>query len=152
MPKTEKNAPTGRTGRGRGNPDNIRKLNKRLTQEERTEAARKAGKASGEARRQRKTMKEQLAALLEMPSDIMEGMSNGAGVCAAMLAEAQRGNVSAAVWVRDLAGEKPTDKMSADLTNSDGSLASRGAGLDLSTMTPEQISELCQAAFSNGGE
>lgn len=152
MPKTGKNPATGRTDGRKGNPDNIRKLNLRRTQEERKEAARKAGRASATAREQRKTMKTRLAALMELPSETIEGLDNGAAVCMAMIAEAQKGNVSAATWVRDTIGEKPTDRMSADLTNSDGTLAPRGAGLDLSTWTPEQVAELCQAAFSNGGE
>lgn len=155
MPSTKKNLATGRTVRKKGTSDsvtNIERHNQRLTQEERKERAAMAGRASGEARRQKKSIRERLAALIELPSEIIEGMDNGAAIGMAMIREAQGGNVSAAAWVRDTLGEKPRDKLSADLTNSDGSLSRGGAGLDLSTWTPEQVAELCQAAFNSGGE
>lgn len=152
MPQTEKKTAPGRTGGRKGNPDNIRKLNLRRTQEERKEAARKAGKASAIARQTHKSFKEALLTILEMPTTERPELSYRDAIAIAMIEKAATGDKGAAEYVRDTIGEKPTDKMSADLTNSDGTLATRGAGLDLSTWTPEQVAELCHAAFSNGGE
>lgn len=91
----------------RGNIDNLIK-NEDLTPEERQRNARKAGIASGEARRRRKTLKEELLALLEQ-GDIQERIS------LAMLKEAEKGNTKAYEVIRDTVGEKPVDKVEADV-------------------------------------
>lgn len=98
------------------------KKNSDLTPKERKERARKAGLASVKARRERKTLKEGLIALLKMP--MKEGRLNedsvtsmdgfkGQGVnvsvqqriLLSMITSAAKGNVKAAEWIRDTIGE-----------------------------------------------
>lgn len=83
---------------------NIDELNKSRTREERVEAAIKAGKASGKARRERKTLKEELLLLLE--TDDWQNR-----ITTAMLVEAASGNTKAFELIRDTIGEKPKDKV-----------------------------------------
>ena len=85
--------------------------NEARTPEKRRENARKAGKASGEARRKKKEFREVLEELLVLPSAELEGMTNLEAVCVSMLKKAQGGNVYAALFVRDTVGQKPTDKV-----------------------------------------
>lgn len=54
----------------------IEQVNARKTREERRENARKAGIASGEARRQRKAMKEQAELLLSLPFNLVDKKGN----------------------------------------------------------------------------
>lgn len=92
--------------------------NSARTPEERREIGRKGGKASGEARRRRKTMREAMKALLEMgvvDNDIynaaaamgidIEEMTYQNAILAAMIREAAGGNVQAFNAVRSLIGE-----------------------------------------------
>lgn len=92
--------------------------NSARTPEERREIGRKGGKASGEARRRRKTMREAMKALLEMgvvDNDIynaaaamgidIEEMTYQNAILAAMIREAACGNVQAFNAVRSLIGE-----------------------------------------------
>lgn len=72
--------------------------------EEAQEAGRKGGIASGEARRQRKTLKEELLALLEE-----DGMQERISI--ALLRKAMEGDVKAFTAVRDTIGEKPEDML-----------------------------------------
>jgi hypothetical protein len=80
-----------------------------LTPNERRENASKAGKASGEARRARKTLKEELLLLLS-DGDIQNRLS------LALIDEALNGNKAGSVTkafevIRDTIGEKPVDKV-----------------------------------------
>lgn len=79
-----------------------------LTQEEQRAIASKGGKASVEARRKRKTLKEELLLLLEK-GDTQEKIS------LAMIKEALEGNTKAFEVIRDTIGEKPEDKVKADI-------------------------------------
>lgn len=93
--------------------DNLIPMNER-TKEEQKEIARKGGIASGESRRARKTLKEELLLLLEQ-DDIQNNIS------LALIKEAMVGNNSGSVTkafevIRDTIGEKPTDKLEANLT------------------------------------
>lgn len=79
------------------------------TTSEARERGRKGGKKSGEARRQRKTLKEELLLLLE-DGDLQTRIS------LALIAEALHGNSSGSVTkafatIRDTIGEKPLDKV-----------------------------------------
>jgi len=87
------------------NEKNLKSLKQRTTSEQR-EIAIKGGKASGEARRKRKTLKEELLALLEEP-----GMQESISV--ALINEVLYGkNRSKAFEVlRDSIGEKPIDRL-----------------------------------------
>ena len=88
--------------------ENVIPADKR-TPEERRELGRKGGIASGEAKRQKKLFREAIEKKLGNSLDnIIEGV----------IKEAKKGNVQAATFLRDTIGEKPTDKIEADV-NSD---------------------------------
>ena len=89
------------------NEDNLIPMNER-TKEEQREIARQGGIASGKARRERKTLREELLLLLEK-GDTQEKIS------LAMIKEALGGNTKAFEVIRDTIGEKPIDK-TADVT------------------------------------
>ena len=85
-----------------------------LTPNERRKNASKAGKASGAARRARKTLKEELLALLS-DGDIQERLS------LALIDEALNGNKAGSVTkafevIRDTIGERPVDRVQATQT------------------------------------
>ena len=79
-----------------------------LTADEQLERAKKGGVASGESRRQRKTLKEELITLLEQ-GDTQEKIS------LALLQKAMNGDTKAFEVIRDSIGEKPVDKVEADV-------------------------------------
>jgi hypothetical protein len=87
--------------------ENLVSLADRTTEEVR-EIARKGGIASGEARRKRKTLKEELLALLEMND-------NNEKISVAILSKALNGDIQAFTTIRDTIGEKPTDKVEASV-------------------------------------
>lgn len=76
----------------------------KLTAEERQELASKAGKASVESRRQRKTLREELIALLSE-----DGLQERISI--AILQKAMEGDVKAFTAIRDTIGEKPEDML-----------------------------------------
>lgn len=105
----------------------IENLNPVKTEEEAREKGRKGGIASGKARREKKAMRETLAALLSMPmkdgkfADV-ESIKNFASmkgknidvqtaISIAMIQRALKGDKGAAEFVRDTSGQKPTDNM-----------------------------------------
>jgi hypothetical protein len=90
------------------NEENLKPFNT-LTVEEQREIARKGGKASVEARREKKLFKEAIEKKLGQSLDSMID---------AMITQAQTGNVQAITFLRDTIGEKPTDKVEAEV-NSD---------------------------------
>lgn len=79
--------------------------------EEARENGRKGGIKSGEAKRMRKTLKEELLALLSLGQE-QEKM------CTAMLKQAQKGNVKAFAAIRDTVGEAPAQKQ--EITGANG--------------------------------
>lgn len=93
--------------------------NEMRTPEERRENARKAGRASGKARKKRKSMKEAACLLLDLKStgDITDEMeqlgikkceqNNQMAILVSMYQETLKGNVKAATFIRDTAGELP---------------------------------------------
>lgn len=102
-----------------------------MTPEERRENGRKGGIASGEAKRAKKAMKERLEVLLDMTmksgkgTDI-ESIKNFAALKgknitvqdAMMIAQIQKalkGDTNAATFVRDTAGQNPTQKIETDI-------------------------------------
>lgn len=89
------------------NENNLKPFNQ-LTEEEQRELARKGGIASGEARRRKKTLKEELIALLEMND-------NNEKISLALLQKALNGDIQAFTTIRDTIGEKPTDKVEASV-------------------------------------
>ena len=80
------------------------------TKKEARERGRAGGIKSGEVRRAKRTLKEELILLLEK-GDTQEKVS------LAMIQEALNGNTKAFEVIRDTIGEKPTDKIEAELTS-----------------------------------
>ena len=81
--------------------------NEDLTPEQRRKNASKAGKASAEARKKRKTLKEELLLLLETEN-------YNERISLAMIKQALNGNTKAFNTIRDTIGEKPKDKLEID--------------------------------------
>lgn len=95
--------------------ENLIPFNER-TEDERRELARKAGKASGEARREKKMLKELLELALSQPSEIVEGEDNYTAITAALVNKAIQGDTKAYEVIRDTLGQKPTEQTQMDLT------------------------------------
>ena len=99
--------------------------------EQAVENGRKGGKASGEAKRRKKEMKERLEILLSMPIKDGKGAAiekiksfaeiKGKNITvedAILIAIAQKalkGDIQAGTFIRDTVGEKPTTKVEADI-------------------------------------
>lgn len=88
--------------------ENLIPMNERSKNEVR-ELARKGGIKSGKVRREKKLFKEAIEKKLGKSLDSMIN---------SMIEQAQKGNVQAITFLRDTIGEKPTDKLEADV-NSD---------------------------------
>ena len=102
-----------------------------MTPEQRRENGRKGGIASGEAKRAKKQMKERLEVLLELSmkagkSTDIESIKNFAALkgknitvqdamLIAQIQKALKGDTNAAVFVRDTAGQNPTQKVEAEV-------------------------------------
>ena len=116
----------------------------------------KAGKASGESRRKRKTFRESLLTILSMPVDDPETYEalkklglDGTFQSAIDLAQirlAQRGDTDASRFVRDTVGEKPREGLEI------GNLADRPfETIDLTQMSDAQLRELAAAKQQSDG-
>lgn len=79
--------------------------------EEAREKGRRGGKKSGEVRRARKTMREDLLELLKVKSKDEYGITHTQQeyIIAALIIEARNGNVRAFEVIRDTIGEKQTE-------------------------------------------
>ena len=91
--------------------ENLVPQNRRTKAEQRA-IAKKGGIASGEARRARKTFKDELLYLLEQ-GDTQEKIS------VALIRQAQRGNIKAFETIRDTVGEKPGESAPTDTREDD---------------------------------
>lgn len=80
--------------------------------EEQRERARRAGKKSGEVRRARKTLREEMLDLLQVTSKDSDGIEHTQQeyIAAALIKEARGGNVRAFEAIRDTIGEKPVEQ------------------------------------------
>jgi hypothetical protein len=94
------------------NEQNLKPQNKRTKSEQR-KIARKGGKASGEARRKKKLLKECLDELLEKDWENRTGEkhSGAEAISIALFKKALAGDIKAYETVRDTAGQKPVDKV-----------------------------------------
>ena len=92
------------------------------------------GKKSGESRRKRKALKEQLLLLLETGNAQEE-------LCTALFAKALSGDVRAFEVIRDTIGEKPVDKVAQ--TDGEGNDVPRN---DLSKIPTETLLKMAKAA------
>lgn len=77
------------------------------TPEEQLEIAKQGGIASGESRRRKKTLKDELITLLETND-------NNKKISVALLKKALKGDIQAFTTIRDTIGEKPVDKVEGD--------------------------------------
>ena len=84
------------------NEKNLIPFNERTKSQQR-EIASKGGKASVEAKRRRKTLKEELLLMLE-DEEVQKS------VAVALIQEAQSGNVKAFGMLRDTIGERPVER------------------------------------------
>ena len=84
-----------------------------LTEDEQRKISSKGGKASGEARRKKKLLRECLEILLEkeMTDKKGETMTGAEALSAKLFKEAMKGNVKAFEVLRDTAGQKPVEKV-----------------------------------------
>ena len=76
------------------------------------EIARQGAIASAAVRKERKTIREELACLLakQLKNNKGEDISTREAISTAMIGQAIKGNVKAFIAIRDTIGEKPTDK------------------------------------------
>ena len=86
--------------------------NSQRTPEELREMGRKGGIASGEARKRKKTLKEELIALLETND-------NNNKISVALLQKALNGDIQAFTTIRDTIGEKPREEVKNVITYED---------------------------------
>lgn len=102
------------------NEQNLRPSEYKLSQEE----AKRGGQKSGETRRRKRTLKEQMEMLLSLPvqdpatKDFIESLgidsteiNNALAITLSMYQEALKGNTKAFELIRDTIGEKPTDRL-----------------------------------------
>ena len=90
--------------------------NSERTPKERREIAKKGGIASGKVRAERKTLSEELKALLSVKND--DGLKTAQKITLALIEQAVNGNVKAFEVIRDTIGEKPKDNL--NLSAGDG--------------------------------
>lgn len=106
------------------NEQNLLRPKRDQTAEERRESARRAGKASAEARRRKRDMRETFRDLLDMPlkeGDLDEvtslaganrkNVTVGEAIALIMANKAIKGDVRAAEFVRDTSGQRPTSSV-----------------------------------------
>lgn len=84
------------------------------------ERGKNGGKCSGEARREKKRFQNAVLAALEAKTD--NGSSVLEEIIAAQLKRAMTGDTRAFEALRDTSGEKPTDKVEANVTNENAEL------------------------------
>lgn len=97
------------------------------SKEEARERGRKGGLKSGEVRRQKRTLKEQMETLLSLPvkddntRNFIESLGidpetidNATAITLSIYQEALKGNTKAYELIRDTLGEKPTDKLQVE--------------------------------------
>ena len=94
------------------NPENL-VPNEDRTPEERRENARKAGIASGVARRKKRDLREACLAILESEITTKKGekMTGSEAMVAKLFQQAMNGNIKAFVVLRDTAGQKPVERI-----------------------------------------
>ena len=84
------------------------------TSEEAREYGKKGGKASGEARRKKKELKELLELALSQPCKNSKD-DNWTAITAALIQKAVAGDTKAYEVIRDTIGQKPTDKIETEM-------------------------------------
>lgn len=92
---------------------NVQNLNPARTKEEARKRGAAGGRASGAARREKKTMRQRLELLLSRKVGDMETAD---AVSIAIIEKALSGDVRAYEVIRDTIGEKPVDKVDSNLS------------------------------------
>lgn len=101
----------------RGNINNLIK-NSELTPQERKEKASKMGKASVKARKERKILRETMEVALK--GEVEKGLTAiQAGVNATIKRWIETGDISILNGIRDLIGERPTDKIETTIKSTE---------------------------------
>lgn len=95
-----------------GNEHNLKPA--RTKSEARTRGA-AGGRASGAARREKKTLRQRLELLLKAQNEA-SGQENADAITTALINKALAGDVKAFEVIRDTIGEKPIDKVDANLS------------------------------------
>ena len=87
--------------------------NEDRTPEERRENARKAGIASGVARRKKRDLREACLAILdtEITTKTGEKMTGSEAMVAKLFQQAMNGNIKAFIALRDTSGQKPVERV-----------------------------------------
>ncbi len=106
------------------NEQNLKPFTAEQSREEAVKNGKRGGIASGEAKRKRKSLREQLELLLEN-GDTQES------VAVALIEKAMKGDVKAFEVIRDTIGEKPVDKVETKQTV-----------VDMSKFTTEELKEM----------
>lgn len=117
------------------NEQNLKPFTSDQNREKAAENGRKGGKASGEAKRRKKEMRERLELLLSMPigngkgAEIEKIKSFGAikgknitvedAILIAIAQKAMKGDIPAGTFIRDTVGEKPTENKNVTITDTD---------------------------------
>lgn len=107
-----------------GGFEKINEYNQKLSPDERKASAKKAGKASGQARKKKKELKEYLQALLDTKQTaVVNGKVKKVTTSEAMAMKAIQGALNGdwKAWelVRDTAGQKPVDKVKVTTIDQD---------------------------------
>ena len=97
--------------RGEKGPENLQRWRDSITPEQYREVQKKANKASREAARRNKTLRDYLQACLELKTET--GTVAG-DLAISLVQEALNGNVSAWQTLRDSVGEKPKDEVEVE--------------------------------------
>ena len=129
----------------------LKQFNSTRTPEERKEQARKAGIASGKARQRKRALRDMLQDLLgsELPpedevrktlEDLGIEATQEAAIGLAMIQKARKGEVEAARYLRDSAGEKISEGIKLETTNRSD------PPIDLSKCTNEELYEMIRRA------
>ena len=117
------------------NEQNLKPFTSDQDREKAAENGRKGGKASGEAKRRKKEMRERLELLLSMPigngkgAEIEKIKSFGAikgknitvedAILIAITQKAMKGDIPAGTFIRDTVGEKPTENKNVTIMDTD---------------------------------
>ena len=105
------------------NEQNLTPFTSDQNREEASKNGKKGGVKSGEARRAKRTLRQQMELLLSLPVKdestkayieslgIVDNIDNATAITLSMYQEALKGNTKAYELIRDTIGEKPTDKL-----------------------------------------
>ena len=129
--------------------------------EERVEIARMGGKASGESRRRSASLRDAVQRILKKdklvctPDEVLDelraaGMENATSaeaIAVSALIRASRGDVEAMRFIRDTAGEGPTNRVELS-----GDPSRPVSTLDLRGLSDAQLLEIIERAEDNGDE